>query len=327
MRSELQRRFFYHSFPRRGRDHGDTNHKGLAVLTSIAKSGLLLTPERTEWSEFLHNGKRSKPVEVFQKRICFTELAEHELAAHAKMFGPFALEFSIENLRLLGAIPVFYMPPPGGEERALGGIAAALIARLADIQLLLTRLTDLANLSRRTSNKAESLQVTRDGIAAGTTRCTIGAAEDLLAVLSHEIQPPHQLLNAVRALGGFFYPTEDLTYTGELAYYRQREWRIIANMIHRGVEIARDLVDDEKMTACAIDAEFFERRMRFPTGEHRRVDQCKYIGQVDGRSVLDWAHRIIVPDDVVEEASDVVRRSGHGVKVVAASSLAATEVA
>ena len=321
----MQQRFFYHSFPRRGLDHGDVNHKGLAVLTSIAKSGLLLTPERTEWSEFLQDGKRSKPVEVFQKRICFTELAQHELEAHAKVFGPFALEFSIENLRLLGAIPVFYMPPPGCEERALEGVAAALISRLADIQLLLTRLTDIANLAQRTSNKADSLQVTRNGIVVGTTRCSIGAAEDLLAVLSHEIQPPLQLLSAVRALGGFFYPTEGLAYTGELAYYRQREWRIIANMVQRGVEVARDLVDDEKMTVCAIDADFFECRMRFPTGEHRRIDQCKYISRVDGLSVLDWAHRIIVPDDVIEDAFNVVRHSGHGVKVVAASSLVAAE--
>jgi hypothetical protein len=258
---------------------------------------------------------------VFQKRACFTELAPSGLKEHSKLFEPFAIELTVENLRLLGGIPVFYVPPPGKEERALGGMAAALIARMADIQQLLTRLDQIHQLAQRTPDKDELINVTVNDRPAGGTRCTIGAAEDFVSVLSYQIQPPGELLNAVRALGGFFYPTEDLTYTGELAYYRQREWRIIANMVHRGREVARDLSGDERATLCLIDAEFFGRQMHFPTGEHCRVDQCKYITDVDAVPFLSWASRLIVPDEVTEAAGELLQSNGCKLPVAALSSL------
>ena len=313
-------RFFYHSFPRRAAAATE-GEKGLAILGSIAESGLLLTPEKTEWSEFQQDGQKSPPIKVFQKRACFTELASPELPEHSKVFGRFAIEFSIEHLRLLGAIPVFYLPTPGAEERGLAGIAAAMLARMADVQQLLTRLAQTAELCQRTPDKAELINVTLNGRIAGGTRCTIGAAEDLVAALSHQIRPPGELLNAMRAVAGFFYPTENLEYTGELASYRQREWRIIANMVRRGEEIARDLTEEEKVRLLEIDSDFFGHRMCFPTGEHRRVDQCKYMTELDQKPILTWAKRVIVPDELVDAATEVVRTHAHLVPVAGISSI------
>lgn len=172
-------RYFYHSFPRRTEGQ-DVNAKGLSILRSLAASGLLLTPEKTVWSEFTNDGGRAQPVEVFQKRACFTELAPTELSGHASLFGPFTIEFEIETLRLLGAIPVFYLPSPGTEERGLGGVSAALIARMAEIQQVLSRLAAIRQLTAATTNKEERIQVTVNGTSAGTTQCSIAAAEDLL---------------------------------------------------------------------------------------------------------------------------------------------------
>lgn len=319
--SDKKERFFYHSFPRRGREDENVDRKGLAILTSIAKSGFLLTPEKISWSEFLQDGTKSESIDLFQKRVCFTELAEYELAAHSNMFGPFAVEFSIENLRCIGAMPVFYIPLHGDKECALGGIAAAFICRLSEIQRILEKISDIKLLAQKTANKAESIQIALNGIAMGAIPCTIGNAENLLNVLFHKIQPPEQLLNALRALSGFFYPTENMAYTGELAYYRQREWRIVANMVHRGVEITRDAGVDEKMALCAIDPDYFGHRMIFPCGEYRRVDQCKFISEIDNRPLLWWARRIIVPDHLVKESSEVVGQFGHAIPVVPRSDL------
>ena len=132
----MQPRYFYHSFPRTAAP-AEAEVKGLKILRSIATSGLLFTPERIEWREFLQGGQQGPPIEIFQKRACFTELAPSELEAHSKKFGAFALEFEIENLRLLGATPVFYLPSPGTEERAMGGVTAAMVARLAEVQQVL----------------------------------------------------------------------------------------------------------------------------------------------------------------------------------------------
>jgi hypothetical protein len=318
----MQERFFYHSFPRRGRDGSQATSKGLAILQSIIRSGLLLTPEKIEWTEFLQDGTQSPSIQMFQKRICFTELAPLELAEHARAFGPFAVEFSIENLRLLGGIPVFYLPKPSTRERDLEGIASALVARLADVQQLLTRLTELARLVQMRADKSELLNVTRNGTVVGVTRCNIGGAEDLLRILSFQIQPPQELLNAIRALASFFYPTENLTYTGPLAYYRQREWRIIGNMVRRGVQVARDLTPEEKDILYQIDRDFFELAMVFPTGEYRRADQCLYFSELVDTPILGRARRVIVPDDAKAEAENLLRQHGFILPVISTSELA-----
>lgn len=288
----------------------------------MATSGLLLTPEKTVWSEFRQDGTKSPPIEVFQKRSSFTELAPSELEEHGRLFGPFALEFEIESLRLLGAIPVFYLPTPGTEERALGGVAAALVARMAEVQQMLARLTEISLLVANTANKNELLDVTINGKPAGRTRCTIGGAEDLLNILTHQAQPVQELLNAFRALSGFFYPTENFEYTGPLAYYRQREWRIINAVMHRGREISRPITEAEGDELINIDREFFEKRLRFPTGEYRRIEQCRYIADVGGRPFLDWARRVIVPDEVVERASEILWTAAMPTPVTAASAVA-----
>ena len=99
----MENRFFCHSFPRRRRDTDSLAiDKGLVILSSIVRSGFLLTPEMVEWREHLDDGTQSDPIQVFQKRVCFTELAPQELSEHGNLFGAFAIEFPLENLRLLG---------------------------------------------------------------------------------------------------------------------------------------------------------------------------------------------------------------------------------
>ena len=226
----MEQRYFYHSFPRRSSDGSD---KGLRILTSILDSGILLTPERLEFRERRSDGQLSKPYTVYQKRACFTELAPSELPAHAKVFGRFAIEWDLRALRQLGACPVFYVPLQTTPE-TLEGVAPALLARIAEVQELLTRLERVKHVASACQNPLEVLRLTRNAQDVGATRCTVGAASDLISFLELETEPVESLLASVRALAGYFYPTEDFQYTGELAYYRQREWRILANMIYVG---------------------------------------------------------------------------------------------
>ncbi|HUZ93822.1 MAG TPA: hypothetical protein VMU57_02815, partial [Edaphobacter sp.] len=104
-------RTFYHSFPRRRAS--DTpeviNEKGLELLVAISQMGLILAPEVVEWSIPLSDGS-TKVIRHRQMRICFTELSQSELPRHAEVFGPFAMEFHIDILRQLGALPVIYVP-------------------------------------------------------------------------------------------------------------------------------------------------------------------------------------------------------------------------
>lgn len=289
-------RYFYHNFPRRYKDD-ETLHieKGLSILASIKQSGFVLTPEITEWREPISDGSLSKPWKVVQKRCCFTELVPSDVANHSDVFGKFALEFEIPILRQLGGIPVFYLPRATNEDRGLESLASALLARIGEIQVLLNRLGELEELVKNTSDKNKILQIAKNNHVLGPIQCSIGGAEDLISFLRYDSQPVAVLRNALRALSGFFYPSEDFRFTGPLAYYRQREWRIIANMSKLGQDLTRDPTDEEKESLLKIDNEFFNKKLEFLTGTYPLIDQCQIFDSLDGKPIIKYVKRVIVP--------------------------------
>lgn len=108
----MQERFFYHSFPRRGASTAEEIDKGCKILAAIRDFGLLLTPQLIEWKQPTLDEAQPRVFPVLQKRVCFAELNPSELPQHAKKFGRFALEFEIDTVHRLGAVPVFYVPQP-----------------------------------------------------------------------------------------------------------------------------------------------------------------------------------------------------------------------
>jgi hypothetical protein len=83
---------------------------------------------------------------VLKKRICFTELSPGELAGHAEKFGHFSLEFEIETVRRLGAMPVFYVPQPTSEATDGSLIGSALVAIATDSRAVVQRMAGLNDL-------------------------------------------------------------------------------------------------------------------------------------------------------------------------------------
>lgn len=302
-----EERFFYHNFPRRYKDNKLAYiEKGLSILSSIKKSGFVLTPEITEWAEPLSNGTHSKPWKVAQKRCCFTELAPSEVVNHSEMFGKFALEIEISVFRQLGGIPVFYLPRPSEEDKGLESLASALLSRIGEIQVLLNRLGELEELVKNTPDKNQILTLVKNTKVLGSIQCSIGGAESLISYLSYGSQPITILRNALRALSGFFYPTEDLHYTGALAYYRQREWRIIANMSKLGKELTRNPTAEEKERLIKVDNEFFNREIELHTGKYKQVDQCQIFDSLEGKPIIEFVRRVIVPSKARELATEIL---------------------
>lgn len=299
--------YVYHSFPRRRSGHEDEIDSGLQILRSIVKSGLLLTPEKTVWQEPISSGGLSESVPLFQKRACFTDLAPSELKEHSNSFGRFSLEFEFQVLRQLGAIPVFYLPPSSADGKGLDSLAASLLCRVGEIQTLLNRLGDLEDLVKGTENKREVVDVRNNETGKQQhTRMSIGGVQDFLSFLTHGTQPASILSNALRGFSGFFCPTEDLSYTDPLGYYRQREWRIVANMSKLGEEQTRAVSEEEVETLLQIDAEFYHRELEFPSGTHRLVDQCQYFEALEGKKFIQYARRVIVPREAIDEATNIL---------------------
>ena len=269
------------------------------------------------------DGSTGKPWSLFQKRICFTELAANELVQHAEVFGEFALEFEIATLRRMGAIPVSITPlfPSVG---ALDGISAAMLARLGEVQEVLTRLEGLKR-SIANHHDAETISITRNGQIVKPIRCTVGGAKDLLSMMETEIQPIESLVASIRGLCGYFYPVENLSYTDELAYYRQREWRVVGNMVHYGLAITEAPTDEDIQALLDIDNSFFGREIEFPTGVQTMARQTQFYRSFLQRPIHLAISRVIVPEKALAQARSLFEERGIDLKLIALEGLSAQQ--
>lgn len=187
-----------------------------------------------------------------------------------------------------------------------------MMMRLGEVQLLLERLDELHQLAKSTVSH-ETIRID----APGGTSTLVGAgdARTLLDAITTGTQSYETLVSSLRGLAGIFYPIEDLDYTEPLGYYQQREWRIIANLMWKGEPVTRELTDDEKSAAVAIDDGFFEREEDFRTGRYRIVDQCRALPSLAGHHALAFAERLIVPNGVGADAAEILAESALDIPV------------
>ena len=304
-------RYFYHSFPRRSNGEQDEIERGLRILMSMVKSGLLLTPEHDYWQESLSDGTLSDKKPIIQIRACFTELEESKLGDHSEYFGHFALEFAEPTFRQLGAIPVFYIPRPPIENPGLESLGAMMLCRVAEIQGLLNRLAMLEGLVNQTKDKSSCIKIPNQETGAlEEIQMTACGAQDLISFLKQKSEPISTLRNSLQGLSGFFYPTENLCYTESLGYYRQREWRIVERMIELQKEQCRKLTNDETNDLLQLDQEFFVKEHNYKDGPARRVDKCRYIEALAGKSFMRHVNRVIVPPEAFEDAVKILEGDG-----------------
>ena len=301
-------RFFYHSFPRprQGETHSETASRGWAILRSMKKLGLILAPEVVEWHTPVSLGTPS-PIQVVQRRICFTELSQQELSQHSARFGPFALEFKITALRRIGALPVIYMPQALSEHDHLALLGPFVVGHLDQIRGTLERLNrldqfnDPAYLRSLGANvMAENCLVTlRNGDESRGIvqefQVPWKAIRDLLRFIGFETAPFNAMTGVTSIAQALFYPTDDDHYDQELGYYRQREWRITADYYVNGSPRGRSLQDEEKKLLLELD-EYFWGRSAHPSKPIPRIDEALALVQPTPGELLSKATRIIVPN-------------------------------
>jgi hypothetical protein len=62
-------RFFYHSFPRRGRGIDGEIEKGYKILSLITEVGLVMAPEVLKWSYPHADGSPPREQQTIQRRV------------------------------------------------------------------------------------------------------------------------------------------------------------------------------------------------------------------------------------------------------------------
>ncbi len=267
---------FYHSFPRPrdGRSRHASLELGLDILRSLMRWGLLLVPETTVVAG----------VRLFQRRLCFTALASSELTAHASAFGEFAIEYDTAPFLALGALPAFYLPNQTGGFEDLGDAGRRLVFGLHSIQHVLEKLKD------------------------STDPIAVEIADDLARAKAPDL---HNLFWVPHTAKNLFYPAGSDRHgvSKPLAYYAQREWKIIENFPRtdasgKAVWDFHKLNDDQKSDICRINT-WFEEEVWLGCG-FRRIDECMLLDTMAGNKVVEMGRRIIVPDDVLEKAWEIV---------------------
>jgi len=307
-------RFFYHSFPRR---QPRTDEQGIAILRSIIQIGLVLVPEQTTWSELRSDGGYSSPDVVKSIRMCFTELAPWHLRQHATYFGDFALEFDVLTLRQLGALPVIYLPRETGRVGGADAIGAALTARVSQTLRLIDRLMKLKDASspRRSGDTPPTIVLQW----ANSPKVSVATHDvaNLLKILEAGIEPLEHLNAALRFLGSFFYPTENLRYNDILDYYRQREWRLGPGIVVEHQPWTKPINEEEKMQVMALDAEFFGGELEFRGKKFRRIDLCHVMAKHGSAPIVSLARRIVAPRRVLGRAEELLKGIDNPPQIVA----------
>jgi hypothetical protein len=258
-------RYFYHSFPRRGRSTDGELEKGLKILSLICEAGLVLAPEVVKWKTPHADGYPPREQETIQRRVCFTELPPSELVRHAEEFGHFALEFDIETLKRMGAMPVFYIPQSAaGDGDGVASLGSTLVVQSIDAMILAMRVAGVAGVLAEAPEVNEGRFDSTFGFSnLRTFSLDVAETRKVLEAFTYAITPAGMIEHSLAGLLSCFYPADNLRENKALAYYRQREWRIAWNFAIRDEEVMRapsgQLID----RLLDIDEAFFGQRFSY----------------------------------------------------------------
>ncbi|MGC3958421.1 MAG: abortive infection system antitoxin AbiGi family protein [Verrucomicrobiota bacterium] len=304
-----EERFFYHCFPRGQQANADL---GIKTLGLIAKIGFVLTPEVIAWDEPIATG-RGPTLKKLQRRICFTQLPKGELKQHCATFGDFAIQYSYETLRRIGGIPVFYVPQNRNQEVALDSAGSMLACRLHIIRKFFQNMVELKNMLNQPTLPA----IVR--LESPTFQTDVSAVEAKKVTDYLDIKPFsfEEFFYTIDAVQNLLLPTENPQHNGELAYYQQREWRIIENYAMDGERLAKDLTEEQKQELLQTSTAFFDKDFTDENGlKRKRVDFCLVYPTVAKNHVLTFATNVLVPALAVDSAKAVLKSHGINVPVL-----------
>jgi hypothetical protein len=255
------------------------------VFDSIVRRGFLMTVGNKDGkldSVPVQTDRGVEIVELMQHaRVCFTDIPEEMLSSHCKHYGMFGLGFRRSTILAWGGNPVIYVPnhPAAGTlESSMG----AMLYCLHRIPLLMAAL----NACLKPGNASLKINETT----------LVGPARD------HYID---QAQHSVRRMWSF---VKEMSYQAEnnYQYLYEREWRIVDGAVISGIEITRELSDDEFKELAAkrprwtkpIDAGDGIMR-QYP---HKHMLQLfRFFNGLPGATVSQAIDVVLTPNDTLKQ--------------------------
>lgn len=325
---------FFHSFPRPGswgsRDSEVT--VGMRILESVFKDGLLLTPESLTIPPNPDSSRERPPTsDVMQRRACFTLLDEDALlqgSEHQRAFGSFAIGISSYAGRTIGFLPTIYyysayiasaghLPPDSG-------LSQQLLFRLGEIRKLLIA---LAWVEARTGlHQTDEDAVRQEEVKSEEYLERFGLTLDDELDADEGPQLAERLRHLDNCLAKQFYlhintdrvrawnlaewmtillsllqTADSKRRNRHLAYFQQREWRVI-HAYSPGVTI-QSLGD-----GLDYYRQHFDWSHIIASGSKVDKRHCSLLTHVQGRPFHTLIDTVMVPTSVRSELSDFLSR-------------------
>ncbi len=283
--------YFYHSFPKsNGTKKSEDYRYGVAILESILKNGLLLTPEVLEFTEERINGE-PRISKATQCRACFTLINQSELKEHSKTFGSFSLEFETDILRVLGIMPVFYIPKLTGDK--YGQIGAMIMNRIAEIQHILKTLHNLTDALDKAPEAHDSLVYHIDDKIM-TYQLNTGELNKFIKDLPIG-ENIRELLAFIQSFANLFYPADNTRHDKDFDYYFQNEWRIGSNLATQDERLSTPLDNKQKEEITPMNPGFFQGILSTKRWQKPRIDMCELLNVGEEKTTLDLINKIYIP--------------------------------
>lgn len=326
----------YHSFPRGVEKGSRANQQGIVQLAMMMEHGLLMTPEDLVIPQNRRAVNRESPKTKFrQTRACFTlatreelwrrdrrRASRGELESHSALFGEFAIGLDPVRARLLGAVPVIYFYSDPSDTNLTHEILFYL-RELRSLVIALARLEAKAAIPERDTLDAAALDAVGyllEGdpvVEKRIGKVSASAARAAVDLLDTDRLPAWNLVDWIDATLDLFQTADSRTTLGSLAYYQQREWRIVRLFAPhlRCYRLSSDHTLDGIAAMDRADQIQLRERLQYLNRDFftdERLDDSAILIGTDRKPFFDFVQEIICPSTVALTVADLFESAGIG---------------
>lgn len=237
----------YHCFPRRAAASpcisGDWQ-LGHAMLSCILRSGLLLTSEELTIPPNRDSDIPNPPsTEVTQYRACFSLNDENAVLSTGGLsdhFGEFAIALDSLHARTLGIVPTIYYYKTENEDPDSSpdsGVSAEILNRLAEVRRILIAIAHVETKAfpQKKERYRDKSYLAKHGLTLEDESAvwrslhalTQSDARHMYDCLNNERVAAWNLAEWIEMTLSMFQTADSKVRNRHLAYFSQREWRVI----------------------------------------------------------------------------------------------------
>jgi hypothetical protein len=311
---------------------------GYLTLKSILEAGLMLTPETFYIPEpdRLHemvfpnsdlNGEGRGSFRMQQVRACFTLASLSELKrqitslSHFDLFGAYAIGLDPIEARDLGVIPTIYYYLD--DRRVSNSLYFEIISRLIEARKLLISLAHIESLADSdcwdtpTIEELRGMGQTLDGEPDSVIHAASNLSEDLAKriypLFDTRRVPIANIVEHIEIFFNFFQIADSQTRDRPLAYFQQKEWRIVQYNKEgltceplSGMEYSHSLAWRE-VRNLHLYWDVINNILGAHGLETRKItDNFWLLVNLGDRRFRDFIKHIIVPDSALESTQELI---------------------